>query len=374
VATFALIADPHVTVPNPETGWTCPVIPNESTMYRQSVELLEAAIAEINAVPDLDFVLVAGDLTKDSEPYNHDRARELFSCFRKPVYCVSGNHDQPRSARLRPPTYLDPSVVPVTTLDIPRLYGDFGFKDNGRAAYSCDPTPDIHLVGMCSNKPDQDSGWIAPEMLAWLDHDLEASRDGGREPIILLHHSIIDHVPGESINPTFAWFHVENAEELKTILRKHRVRVSLTGHLHIQDVKEEAGLYNIVTASLAGYPHAYRILTLRDGALEIRSRRLRSIPSCRDLQQDSREATATALVNILTNLMTQPPFGYTRERAETTARKLRDWWPAIADGEEQFAYTAEELGDTSLAAYVNSFSDRPPADNDLTIEFLPNKS
>jgi predicted phosphodiesterase len=371
VATFALIADPHVTVPNPDTGWNCPAIPYESTMYRQSVELLEAAIAEINATPGVDFVLVAGDLTKDSEPYNHNRARELFSRFRKPVYCVSGNHDQPRSARVRPPAYLDPDVVPVATPDIPRLYGDFGFKQTRRTAYSCDPTPDIHLVGICSPKPDQDRGWVAPDVLAWLDHDLETHRNGGREPIVMLHHSIVDHVPGESINPTFAWFHVENAAELKAILHKHGVRLTFAGHLHIQDVKEEAGLYNIVTASLAGYPHAYRILTLRDGVLDIRSHRLRSIPSCPDLQRYSREATASVLVSVLTNVMIEAPFGYTRERAEMTAHKLRDWWPAIADGEEQFAYTAEELGDAALAAYVNSFSDTPPADNDLTIELPP---
>jgi len=55
-------------------------------------------------------------------------------------------------------------------------------------------------------------------------------------------------------------------------------------------------------------------------------------------------------------------------RAEEAAQKLRDWWPAIADGDEQFAYTAEYLGDSALAAYVNAFSDRPPADNDLVIE------
>ena len=67
-------------------------------MYDRSVELLKTATDEINAVPDLDFVLVAGDLTKDSEPYNHDRARELLTRFRKPVFCVSGNHDQPRIA------------------------------------------------------------------------------------------------------------------------------------------------------------------------------------------------------------------------------------------------------------------------------------
>jgi len=367
VSTFALISDPHVSVPNPDTGWYAPPIPLEPTMYDRSVELLEAAIDEINALPEVDFVLVAGDLTRDSEPYNHFRARELFTHFRKPVFCVSGNHDQPRPAGLRPPEYLDPNITPVRTTEIPRLYGDFGFKDTQRTAYSCDPMPDVHLIGICSAKPDEDRGYISPAVLAWLDADLAQQRDSGRETIVMLHHSIVEHVPGESVNPTFSWFHVENAHAMKSILRKHGVRITLTGHLHIQDVKEEDGVHNIVTASLAGYPHAYRIMTLRDGVLDIRSRRLTSINSQPDLQRFSRDFTADAFVNVISDLLMAAPFHYPRPRAEVTARKLRDWWPSVADGDEQFAYTAEELGDAGLAAYVNAFSDRPPADNDLEI-------
>src|SRR5262245_61220701 len=144
MSTFALISDPHVTVPNPQTGWCLPEIPKEPTLFGHSVELLETAIAEINALADLDFVLVAGDLTKDSEPYNHDKARELLTRFRKPVFCVSGNHDQPRPERLRPRHLLDPDVTPVSARDIPRLYGDFGFRDTRLTAYAADPTPDVH--------------------------------------------------------------------------------------------------------------------------------------------------------------------------------------------------------------------------------------
>jgi 3',5'-cyclic AMP phosphodiesterase CpdA len=374
VSTFALIADPHVTIPNPRTGWTSPPTLAEPTMYAQSVELLEAAIAQINAVPDLDFVLVAGDLTKDSEPYNHDRARELLSSFRKPVFCVSGNHDQPRPQALRPPEHLDPDVTPVETPDIPALYGDFGFDNTQRTAYSCDPTPDVHLVGICSAKPDEDRGYIGPDVLAWLDADLSRQRDPKRQTIMLLHHSIMDHVPGESVNPRFSWFQVENADAVKAILRKHGVRLTFTGHLHIQDVKAEDGLYNIVTASLAGFPHAYRIITVRDGIVDIRSRRLHSISSQPDLQRFSRNATTAAFVNILRDVLERAPFRYQPARAEATAHKLRDWWPSIADGDEQFAYAADDLGDAELAAYVNTFSDRPPADNDLTIELPPRES
>jgi predicted phosphodiesterase len=367
MSTFAIVSDPHVTIPNPETGWTSPAINREPTLYAQSVELLEVAIAEINALPAVDFVVVPGDLTKDSEPYNHTRARELLGGFRKPVYCVSGNHDQPRSEMLRPAAYLDPSITPVRTDEIPRLYGDFGFKDTRRTAYSCDPTPDIHLVGLCSSKPGEDCGYIAPEVLAWLDDDLSRQRDPARHTVVMLHHSIIDHVPNESTNPTFSWFHVENAAALKDILRAHGVRITLTGHLHMQDVKEEDGLHNIVTASLAGYPHAYRVVTLRDGVAEISSRRLQSIPSAADLQAFSRKLTTDVFVKLIGDVLTAPPFGYARSRADAAAQQLRDWWPRIAAGDGQFEYTAEELGDARLAAYVNAFSDMPPPDNDLIV-------
>lgn len=368
---FVLVSDPHVTVPNPETGWYKPTIEQEPTLYGHSVELLETAIAEINALPDVDFVVVPGDLTKDSEPYNHERARALLTRFRKPVFCVSGNHDQPRPPAKRPLHLLDPDVTPVATAEIPRLYGDFGFKDTRRTAYSCDPTPDIHLVGLCSPKLDDDCGEISPEVLAWLDDDLSRQRDRERETVVMLHHSIVDHVPGERFDPNFSWFHVENSEALKAILRKHGVRITLTGHLHIQDVKVENGIYNIVSASLAGYPHAYRIFTLEDGVLEIRSPRLTATPSLPDLQGFSLAHTSDAFADIIMQLLMRVPFNYPRDRAEITAEKLREWWPSIAAGDERFAYTEELLGDAALAAYVNSFSDTEPADNDLEIELPP---
>jgi 3',5'-cyclic AMP phosphodiesterase CpdA len=368
MSTFALISDPHVTVPNPQTGWMLPRIQNEPTMYGESVDLLQAAIDEINAIPDLDFVLVGGDLTKDSERYNHDRARELLSRFRKPVYCVPGNHDQPRPPELRAPALLDPDAPPLAAAEFPHLYRDFGFTGARVAGYSCDPSPDVHLVALCSPKRDEDRGYIDAATLAWLDTDLAAQRDPQRHTIVMLHHSIVDHVPGESVNPTFSWFHVENAPELKAVLDRHGVRLTFTGHLHIQDVKEENGLYNIVTSSLAGYPNAYRVMRLHDDTVAIQSRRLTSIPSIPDLQAHSRRFVADTFVDILTDMFTKRPFSYARDRAHTVATQLREWWPSLANGDGRFAYTAEELGDPALAAYVNSFSDGPPPDNDFAID------
>ena len=364
---FALISDPHIAIANPKTGWMVRAVDTEPTMYGDSVELLEAAITAINDLPDIDFVLCAGDLTKDSEPYNHDRVRELFTRFRKPLYCISGNHDQPRKAKFRPLEYLDPDVIPVRAPEFPRLYGDFGFKDTQLPAYSCDPTPDVHLVGLCSTKPDEDRGQISPQILAWLDADLSRQRDPQRHTIVMLHHSIIDHVPGESVSPMFYWFHVENSPELKAILHKHDVRVTLTGHLHMQDVTEENGLYNIATSSLAGYPHAYRVFELGNDDLHVRSHLLQTIPSRPDLQTYSREYTADVFRNILIDAVMHPPFSFARDKAEKAADSLREFWPSLCAGDAQFDYSAEQVGDATLASFINMFSDRPPADNELTI-------
>lgn len=369
MSTFALISDPHVTVPNPVTGWQLPgPIADEPTLYAYSVELLQQAIDEINALPEVDFVLCAGDLTKDSEPYNHDAARELLTRFRKPVFCVPGNHDQPRPPHLRPVEYLDPDVQPVPAREVPRLYSDFGFQHPDLPAFSCDPTPDIHLVGLCSAKADHDAGAIPRHVLSWLDDDLSRQRDPQCHTVVLLHHSIVEHVPGERVNPTFSWFHVENSDELKAVLRRHAVRLTFSGHLHIQDIKCEGGLYNVVTASLAGFPHAYRIVTVQDGKVEIRSRRLHSIPSLPDLQSYSRAFTTESFIRIIANSLRRPPFALPPERAEAVAQQLHAWWPSIAEGDERFAYTAEELGDSRLAAYVNAFTDSDPPDNDCVLD------
>ena len=344
-----------------------PRIENEPTMYGESVELLEAAIAEINAIPDIEFILVAGDLTKDSERYNHDRARELLSRFRRPVFCIPGNHDQPRCPELRPAECLDPHAPSVPASEFPRLYRDFGFTDPSVSAFSCDPSPDVHLVGLCSAKVNDDRGYLDPAILVWLDADLARQRDSQRHTIVMLHHSIIDHVPAESVDPTFSWFHVDNAFDLKAVLHRHNVQLTLTGHLHMQDVTEEDGLYNIVTSSLAGYPHAYRVMTLRDDAIAIESHRIASIPSLPDLQSYSRRFVSDTFVGILTDAFRKPPFSYPQDHAHDVATRLRDWWPSLVSGDAQFTYTAEELGDPVLVAYFNSFSDRPPADNDLVI-------
>ena len=63
---FAVISDPHISIPQ-QKGVT-----DGYKLGLKTVMLTENVVAEINTIPDLEFVLVAGDLTQDAEPWNID--------------------------------------------------------------------------------------------------------------------------------------------------------------------------------------------------------------------------------------------------------------------------------------------------------------
>jgi len=81
---FAVLSDPHVALKESENTWK---------MFHYSQDVLSWAIDEINKRNDIDFVLVPGDLTKDSEPYNHRAVKAMLDKLDVPYYVIPGNHD-----------------------------------------------------------------------------------------------------------------------------------------------------------------------------------------------------------------------------------------------------------------------------------------
>jgi 3',5'-cyclic AMP phosphodiesterase CpdA len=69
---FGVIADPHLSVPGPHSP------ANGVKMFKNSMELLQSTVEALNQVGDIDFVVVLGDLTKDAEPWNVDRFKEIM--------------------------------------------------------------------------------------------------------------------------------------------------------------------------------------------------------------------------------------------------------------------------------------------------------
>jgi hypothetical protein len=87
---FAVISDPHISIPQ-QKGVT-----DGYKLGLKTQMLTENTVAELNKIPDLKFVLVAGDLTQDAEPWNIDELRRILDGLKVPYYVTLGNHDLSR--------------------------------------------------------------------------------------------------------------------------------------------------------------------------------------------------------------------------------------------------------------------------------------
>lgn len=87
---FAVISDPHISIPQ-QKG-----VSDGFKLGLKTVMLTESAVAEINKIPDIKFVLVGGDLSQDAEPWNIDEVRRILDELKVPYFVVLGNHDLSR--------------------------------------------------------------------------------------------------------------------------------------------------------------------------------------------------------------------------------------------------------------------------------------
>ncbi|MCX8207442.1 MAG: metallophosphoesterase [Methanothrix sp.] len=245
--TFAVISDPHIGMGE---------LSNTNKMFHYNQDVLMWVIKEINAMNDIDFVLVLGDITKDSEPINHVLAKDLLDTLDVPYFVVPGNHDVNK-------TYVKGMKKGIE--DFVKIYEGHGYQGE-RSWYSVDPVPGLHLVALDSaSDPSLSDTWggnISKEQLSWLESDLNQSQD--KTIIVMSHHALINHTGKNESN----WY-IGNRNTVKDILRKYGVQIVFTGHLHITDIAEEDGLYDISCPATSTYPLAYRLVKIEGNNITI---------------------------------------------------------------------------------------------------------
>lgn len=247
-ATFAVISDNHLAIGEPQNTWK---------MYHYNWAILLWAIDEVNSRGDIDFVLVPGDLTKHSEPYNHRLVKKLLDKLDVPYYVVPGNHDVKKSDM--PPENWDID-------EFVKAYQGCGYQGTD-AWYSTDPVPGLHLVGLdSSSDPKFIASWggaVSPQkQIDWLEKDLAQNKE--KTTIVMVHHALMHH-EGKDDPRSYC----ENADLIKKILKKYGVQVAITGHLHVTDIAQEDELWDIASPAICSYPCAYRIFKLTGNELYI---------------------------------------------------------------------------------------------------------
>ena len=326
---FAIASDLHIALPETINNHD-----NRFHLVEVSIPALEVVLTHLETL-DLDFLLLPGDLTQDGEPENHQWLQQRLANLPFPVYVIPGNHDVPT---------LKATDKSIAFQDFPSYYKKFGYDNSQRLYYSCEINSDVQLIALNSNQFNGEGrqlGCLDGEQIIWLENTLSQLQD--KLVLVMIHHNVIDHLPGQSYHSLGRRYMLDNAAILIDILAKFGVKLIFTGHLHIQDISQTKGIYEITTGSLVSYPHPYRILELTTDSqgqteLKIESHRVKKIPNFDNLPQYSQKWLGDRSFAFMMKLLTEPPLNLPIAKSEKLAPYLRDFWSTIAAGDAIFDF------------------------------------
>ena len=236
--TFALLTDTHISTSNPKP-----------------MEDLQRSIADINRNPDIEFVVVTGDLTESGDLTSIQAIKAALDQLRVPYYAASGNHET---------TWSESGVM-----DFTRVFGDsrFAFSHAGAYFIGFNSGPVIRMA----------DGHVAPQDIAWLKHNLDSisqlsytssASDRSSESEIRTLNSQL------STTPIFVFTHyplrngdVDNWYEVTDVLREHNVQCVMGGHYHRNLIFDCDGITDVLNRSnLRGNDtiNGYSIISVTD--------------------------------------------------------------------------------------------------------------
>lgn len=247
---FAHITDVHIS--NAAQSW--------GGLGDQADALLVEACQQLNAIADLDFVLLTGDVIDSATPDEVARLRAALETLEKPWHFVPGNHDGFIDPN-RPEAYRPHEALPLFD---PRLADPVPHAQQARWVRQI--RPGVRLIGLDTRKPDDWGGVVDGEQMAWLRAALSGQRD---DLVIVAMHHPVHHLGPHSQSPGY-WtkFVCDNAAEIDALFDAHpQVRLVLAGHHHANHLRLHNGRLHVNTAALSGYPCQYR--TIRMTPLEV---------------------------------------------------------------------------------------------------------
>ena len=221
--TFALLTDTHISTSNPKP-----------------MEDLQRSIADINRNPDIEFVVVTGDLTESGDRASIQAIKDALDQLRVPYYAASGNHET---------TWSESGVM-----DFTRVFGDsrFAFSHAGAYFIGFNSGPVIRMA----------DGHVAPQDIAWLKHNLDSISQ-----LSTLNSQL-------STTPIFVFTHyplrngdVDNWYEVTDVLREHNVQCVMGGHYHRNLIFDCDGITDVLNRSnLRGNDtiNGYSIISVTD--------------------------------------------------------------------------------------------------------------
>lgn len=305
---FAVLSDPHY-YPDSLTGDNCEAYRNfcsySSKMHDQSGDMVRTAIETMMVRnPDLKYILVPGDLTKDGELEGHRAMAEVFREYEEKYgvefLVTTGNHDINQKLSSTFENGKEEFAPTATAEDFRDIYADFGYDlafseyaskgDNvrGQLSYAADLqdsegnyTYRLISVDSCIYSFDEPSketrGEITEDTMKWIKELTDEAHEEGKTPLLMMHHSIAPHMDIEL--SIFQIFLLNDYLDVAETLASWGINYVFTGHLHTNDIASVVNddgqvIYDIETSAVSDYPCTYReveIKTYADGKNELKA-------------------------------------------------------------------------------------------------------
>lgn len=240
-------------------------------------EMINKAIEE-----KVQYFIITGDLTFNGEKVSHielaSKLKKLHEHNIKPLV-IPGNHD---IYNFKARSYKEEiqNVDYITIEDFKEIYQDCGYS----SYYSYDPDSLSYIVETQNNewlimldttlsRYNLDEGMVLTggyfSSLDWLRENLQVAKEKNIECVVFSHHNLINH------NPLFSTLYdLSNKDELISLYQEYQIKLHFSGHLHIQDIKEQDGIYDIATSSLVDYGNRYGLLKMNHEGKEYLSKEL----------------------------------------------------------------------------------------------------
>ena len=335
---FAIVSDLHIAVPE-----TIGKHQERFHLVEVSIPALEKALEHLETL-NLDFLLLPGDLTQDGEVENHLWLANRLSKLPFPTYVIPGNHDVPNLLATEKLLSAKRSQCIIGKNDFPKYYQNHGYQNIEQLYYSQEILPGVLLIALNSNTFARDGQQIAcldEQQLLWLESILQSATQ--QLVILTIHHNIIEHLPQQSKHPLGKRYMLDNRIALLDLLKKYGGDLIFTGHLHVQDVAEFEGIYEVCTGSMVSYPHPYRVIevtapTSESIKLNIQSHHIKSLPGWENLTEISREYLGERSSQFMMRLLTSPPLDLSPTEAAKYTSHLRYFWSDVAAGDGFFDF------------------------------------
>lgn len=251
-----------------------------------------------------DLLLISGDLTHHGERQSHlDLVADLLSLEKEGVrvLVVPGNHDIniPNAVAYRGDKKLP--VESVTKDEFVALYESFGYgealyRDDASLSYVASLDDQHWLLCFDSNRYEEHdagsitAGRIKEQTREWAISVLRNAKEKGITVLGMMHHGLVEHMPYQSA--FFPAYLVDEWSHHATWLAETGMPLIFTGHFHSNDVtrfdaSSGKSIYDLETASLAQYPYAWRMMTLKEGSLTVESRFVKQIDGNVNLEEEA---------------------------------------------------------------------------------------